>query len=169
MSKTPREILADKTYNQYMEIAGIIDKYVPKKHQLHLKLYQHMELSEYLVSHTEDEINSDYLYETEYIPKCRIIVTDEHIESGEASKPLDEVCPYVDCPKYDECWASTRVTPVGVVDYGNFSAEAHLGWSDFREWMYENKQPTPSFENKEYEKKFYINLEEQWRNEGKYP
>ena len=151
--RTPREILADKAHDQYLEIAGIINKYVPLKAQLNLKLHQHFSLREYLASKTDEEIHSDYVFETEFLPKCPIMW---RVGEPEPEYPLKAPCCFTDCPQFSpDCWGAVGVKPITVVDLGDCVQMKHKGWSDFRQWLYENKRPTPVFRDKKYEKKYY--------------
>ena len=168
--KTGREILAQKMFEQCMELLTLTDKYVPQKHEFTSKFTRYISSVEYIVSHTAAEIERDYIYETRFVDRCPIVVTDEQIESGEANKPLTELCPHKDCPKYSpDCWATFSLTPPTCMDAGSLFWEPPPDWSDFRVWLHENKKPTPYFDDEDYEAKFYAKLEQEYRDKGLYP
>ncbi len=44
--------------------------------------------------------------------------------------------------------------------------EAQKEWSSFRKMLWALKEPTPTFEDKEYEEKYYHDLEKEYRRKG---
>lgn len=163
--RTPKEVLTDKAHAQYMEIARLIDKYVPREQQLHLKLLHHFELREYLATHTDEQINNLHLFETVYLPKCIVYFKEG---DPEPKYPLKQLCPWRDCPEYDTCWATKQKSPPTLVLPQVFG-DPHEGWSDFRKWLYDQKKSTPVFEDPEVTRKYYENLELEYREKGLYP
>lgn len=49
------------------------------------------------------------------------------------------------------------------------NSPVHKNWSDFHYWLWCQGEPTPAFEDKEVEKKYYEDLEKEWRRMGWYP
>jgi len=124
-------------------------------------------LGNYKQNTSEEQMQKDLVYEENFIDKCNLITTNEQIEAGGPQNT--ELCPHTDCPKYGpDCWGTYSLTQPETIDLGDFNAE-YTTDPTFRGYLRNQKKPTPTFKDKEYEKQFYLDLEQEYRDKGLYP
>jgi hypothetical protein len=158
------------------EISGPIHEYMPEDVAMKVigAIWRCEDLQSYKTHTSEEQMEKDYLYESEYLDKCLTIVTDEQIAAG--PQPNKELCTQTECPQFGpDCWATHSLEPGGMSKslflslQKQYRDEVQKDWSDIRRWMYAQKLPTPTLASKELEKQFYAEKEQEYRDQGLYP